>query len=104
MSKTCSHFAFSLLVLRASPLETRDENSRDDGKHMWRRLPFSSQRTRRSPSEAQPMLGTRPHSCLTRSETGSCRNGRRRREKCTACDVQEEGPLREGEAGRKMGT
>ena len=97
---------FSLLVRCTSPLQKPGkESAKDDGKRVRRRFPFSPKRCRGSSTEPQPVLGTWPHLCLTRSETESCRNTWRRRETCTApaeCDNQKErpAPKKKKRAGR----
>src|SRR6516165_6962634 len=88
---------FSLLVRCTSPLATWDETSGTDRKRVRRPFHFSPAKKRSgNPAKAQTVLGNLASLCLTRSDTESCRNGGRRREKCTRRNVarKEECPPR----------
>jgi len=104
--RTCSHVAlFSPGALDIAAAETPEAINEGDGKRVRRRFPFSSQTTGEGVQLNHNLCrGTRPHLCLTRSETESCRNRGKRRERCTTRHV---GPKRkarteEDEAGRKI--
>jgi hypothetical protein len=78
----------SLLARRIAVAEIREGTSEDDGKRMRRRFQFPQENMRRS-SKKHNLRWKNPASlCLTQSGPKSCKNERKRREKCMGGKVR----------------